>query len=252
MPVTYRELISQVRLNLLEPHPAHPSEVIIWHHLRQNAGLLFNQALNTPVSWAIDSTIIAVNQTEDIYPLMATNFGKDVLVEAIDPTDPNFVARPVRRMSLQSSLLGGNSPYVTDVDWNYTMTGDKFSVNTMIFIRDLNGGVSIKVMPKPTQTAFYKIWYDTTEPNTDALGNSFSIPAGENLLCLRVAWSCLPATEWPGYIEEQNIEKRRELGITLNQSVQDHDREYRKYIATDRQPGLTVLRGFQDSEYYEG
>src|SRR5262245_33817762 len=134
MPSSYRQLISQVRLNLLEPHPARPSEPIIWTHMRQNARLLFNQALNTPVNWSILSQDLDVDQNNDIYLLNAANFGKDVLVHTIDETDPNHVERPIRRMSLQSSLLGGFEPYAVGED-SFTMLGNKHAAQTFVFYR---------------------------------------------------------------------------------------------------------------------
>lgn len=251
MPNTYRELISQIRLNLLEPHPACPSEPVIWNSLRQNARLLFNQALNTPVSWAIESFTLDVDENNDIYLLPAANFGKDVLIETIDDTDPNFVSRPVRRMSLQSSLLGGNAQYVYFGDFSSSI-GEKHSAQTFVFYRDTSGNVSIKVLPKPHTAAQYKIWYETAEPNTDALTNFFPIPAGQDLLCLSTALSCLPGAEWAGMTKEECADKRRELGLTLANDVKRHDDAYRRYIATDRQAGLTVMRGFQDDEYMWG
>lgn len=249
MPNSYRELISQIRLNLLEPHPAHPSEPVIWNSLRQNARLRFNQALNTPISWAIESDTLDVNENNDKYLLTADNFGKDVLVEPIDPADPDFVGRPVRRMSLQSSLVGGYDQYVTDGGSNL---GIKHSAHTFIFYRDAQGNVSVRVLPKPHTAAQYKIWYETAEPNTNALDNFFPVPAGVDLLCLGTALSCLPGAEWAGKTEEECADKREELGLTLANDVKQHDEAYRRYIVTDRQSGLTVMRGFQDEEYRWG
>jgi hypothetical protein len=252
MPNTYRELISQIRLNLLEPHPNHPSEPVIWTHLRQNARRLFNQALNTPVSWAIEWHVLDVNENDDLYLLPAQNFGKDVLVEPIDVSDPNFVGRPVRRMSLQSSLLGGNTPYTSDYGY-LNMLGEKHSANTFVFIRDsAAGNVRIRVYPKPHMAAQYKIWYETSEPNTTALDNFFPILAGQDLLCLSTAFSCLPGAEWSDMSREESADKRKELGVTLGSDVKGHADEYKRYIATDRNQGLSVLRGFQDSEYMDG
>ncbi len=253
MPNTYRELFSQIRLNLLEPHPAKPSEPVIWTHLRQNARLLFNQALNTPVSWATESHILSVNGNEDIYLLPAQNFGKDVLVEPVDLSDPNFVGRPVRRMSLQSSLLGGNTPYATDYDYSRSVLGSPHSANTFIFYRDsAAGNVRIKVMPKPQAAADYKIWYETSEPNTTALDNFFPILAGQDLLCLQTAFDCLPGAQWAGMPSEECADKRKELGLTLGSAAKAHNEQYKRYIATDRQAGLTIQRGFQDDEYMYG
>lgn len=253
MPNTYRELISQIRLNLLEPHPAHPSEPVIWNNLKQNARRLFNQALNTPVSWAIEWHVLDVNENDDLYILPAQNFGKDVLVEPIDVNDPNFVGRPVRRMSLQSSLLGANAPYTTSQDYSSSMLGDKHSANTFVFIRDsAAGNVRIRVYPKPHAAAQYKIWYETSEPNTTGLDNFFPILAGQDLLCLSTAFSCLPGAEWSDMTREECADKRRELGLTLGKDAEAHEEQYRRYIMTDRQAGLTVLRGFQDDEYMWG
>lgn len=251
MPNAYREIISQVRLNLLEPHPNHPSEPVIWNALKQNARRLFNQALNTPVCWAIGSKVLDVDESSDLYLLTAANFGKDVLVETYDDTDPNFVSRPIRRMSLQSSPLGGYDPYA------YLINGDslgyKHSAQTIVIYHDAASGIVwVKVLPKPHTAASYKIWYETAEPNTDALDNYFPILAGQDLLCLSTAYSCLPGAEWAGMTRDECADKRRELGVTLKGDADAHEEQYRRYIATDRQAGLSVMRGFQDDEYRWG
>jgi hypothetical protein len=251
MPSTYREIISQIRLNLLEPHPARPSEPVIWNSLRQNARLLFNQALNTPVNWSTLSYDLDVNENDDIYLLPAPNFGKDVLVHTVDETDPNHVERPIRRMSLQSSLLGGHEPYATGWGDFSETSGNKHAAQTFVFFRE-GGAVKIKVLGKHGQTAQYRIWYEAVDPNTDALDNFFPIAAGQDLLCLSTALSCLPGAEWPGMTKQERADRRRELGATLANSVKAHDDQYRRYIATDRQAGLTVMRGFDDSSYMDG
>lgn len=252
MPNSYRELISQIRLNLLEPHPAKPSEPVIWNSLRQNARLRFNQALNTPVNWVTASHVLDVEENKDRYMLPAQNFGKDVLVETFDDADPNFVSRPLRRMSLQSSPLGGNAPYATGVDYSHTMLGEKHSAHTAVIYRDVGGSVWVLFMPKPHTAARYRFWYETAEPNTDALENFFPVPAGQDLLCLSTALSCLPGAEWAGMTREECAAKRVELGLTLGNDVKAHDDAYRRYIATDRQAGITAMRGFQDDEYMWG
>jgi len=219
--------------------------------MRQNARLLFNQALNTPVQWSTLSQDLDVDENNDIYLLNAANFGKDVLVHTIDEIDPNHVERPIRRMSLQSSLLGGGEPYAIGEDWSATMLGNKHSANTFVFYREA-GAVKIKVLPKPHASAKYRIWYETSEPNTDALDNFFTVPAGEDLLCIQTAFDCLPGAQWSGMSMEENAAKRRELGLTLGPAAKAHDDQYRRYIATDRQAGLTIMRGFQDDEYQWG
>ena len=251
MPSSYREIISQVRQILLEPHPAHPKEPLVWQHLRANARLLFNQALNTPVSWALASTLLDVDENNDVYLLNASNFGKDVLVETIDDADPNHISRPLRRMSMASSLLGGSEPYAIGGYYSHSLLGSPHSAHTVVIFRE-DGAVRVKVLPKPHTAAQYRFWYEVSGLNTDALDNFFAVPAGEDLLCLRTALSCLPGSVWPGFTSQESADKRRELAVTLAADVKDHQAEYKHYIATDRQPGITEMRGFQDDEYRWG
>lgn len=249
MSSTYREIISQVRLNLFEPHPAHPSEPVIWNSLRQNARSLFNHALNAPTALAIESHVLDVNEGKDRYLLPVTNFGKDVLVETFDGTDPNFVRRPLRRMSLQSSSLGGSDPYTINSDYSL---GSQHLANTVVISRDIAGSIWVLFLPMPHASARYRFWFEAAGPNTGALDNTFPVEAGQDLLCLRTAFSCLPGTEWAGMSKEECSVKRRELGITLKDDIKTHYDEYRHYVATDRKTGITLKRGFHDDEYMYG
>jgi hypothetical protein len=42
---TYRECLARINLLLGEPHPAYPSEPIIWRYMADAAQLLFQQAM---------------------------------------------------------------------------------------------------------------------------------------------------------------------------------------------------------------
>lgn len=247
MPTTYRECLSRISMLLGEPHPNYPSEPVIWRYLADAAQLLFQQAMNSPPAWSVQYEDITVQPNQDLYQLAAGNFGKDVLVETIDLTDPNHVSAPVRRMSLQSALLGGNSEYVQQS--YYPMAGLKHTVQTMIFYRE-GSSVNIRILPKNVpQSADYRIWYYSAEVNTDTESNTFALPQGVPYLCAYTAGLLLPLTRWCGFTEEQNSARRKEFGATLPRLVQDHEREWRKFLATDRKPGLTVMRGFDDESY---
>lgn len=244
---TYNEILSQVRTLLGDPHPDAPNQRMLWESLARNAQLLFNQALNTPVSWGLRSWVLQVQPSQNEYLVTAADFGKDVLIHTIDPTDANHVERPVRRMSFQSAIYGGRDEYVQSSP--YPLAGTLHTVQTMAFYRD-GASVYIKILPGNVQAAqSYKVWYEPSTVNADALGNDIGIPAGVPLLCIRTAMSVLPATRWLGLTEKENAERRREYGLILGADKADHEREWRKYIATDRQAGITVMRGFDDDSY---
>lgn len=240
----YQEILSKVRLLLGEPHPEAPSEAVVWEHLSNNAQLLFNMMLNTPINWNTGYTDLIVLPDIDSYLITAADFGKDTLVETYDATEVNYVRRPVTRMSLQSQPYGEGVVYRD----NYGPDGVKHAARSFAFYRD-NGVIKVRVDGKHTQAATYRIWYERATANTDSLGNQTLIPLQASLLAISTALSCLPATKWSGLTMDENSRQRKEYAMALASDKADQMKEYRRYIATDRQAGLTRMRGFDDSEY---
>lgn len=250
MPFTYRQLVGRIRLFLLEPSPMAPKEPLVFEHLSMNAQLLFNQAINAPPSWSLTSWDLDVNDGDDQYLISPPNFGKDTLVVTVDDTDPNHIERPIRRMSVPSAPIGGREVYAYAS--NFTQRGIKHSAQTFVFWREPGGAQYVKVYPKPTEAATYRIWYETTEPNTDSLDNSFLFPQAASLLCVKTAFDCLPGTEWAGYTKAENKDQRQQLGVTLGAAATNHEREYRRWISSDRKSGRILANGFQDRQYGTG
>lgn len=238
---SYRELLSRVDLLLGEPHPTHPSLPIRWEAMRGAVQLITNVALNTSVAWSVNSTKLTVHPDVETYTIKEGNFGKDVLIETIDESNPNHISRPVSRSSLQSS------PYTffpASGD-SVTVDGSAHSARVMAFFRE-DGSLKVRVSPIPTLTATYRIWYETNTTNTDSLGNSLFSPVGESYLVALVAFNLLPYCQWPGLDAKQVIQKRAELRETLAASVAIHEKQWRIYLSNDRQAGVVRLRGFGD------
>jgi len=234
-------------MRLFEPHPTFPSEPHIWRALADNAQLLFNQALNTPVSWRLQSTDVSIGPGMAEIMLIADNFGKDVLAHTIDLSDPNHVERPLRRLSMQSSLLGGADPYAAGGE--ISANGARHTVNTLVFYRK-DGVPYIKPLPlQQEQSAEYRIWYESAEPELVSEGSELILPQGVPLLCLMATRAVLPVARWCGYSDAQNMEMRKSIALSLQPEIELHDREWRKLIATDRQAGPVIIRGFDDSAY---
>jgi len=247
MPITYRQLQSRVRMLMGEPHPSHPSEPVLWRHLADQAQLLFNQTLNQPVSWAVDSVQFSVDESTDIYAMPAQNFGKDLLIETLDELDPNHVPRPVRRMSLQSSVYGGEASYfgVNQLPGN----GEKHSAQTMAIYWE-DGNPWLRLYPKPTRQADYRIWYEIAGPATTTDSSNLDIPAaGQAYLTAIVAASVLPLAQWAGLSFDQNSQQRKEFAASLAVTLPQHEKAWRSYIANDRQSGVVIARGFDDRAY---
>ena len=241
MASTYRQLLSRVDLLLGEPHPANPSLPTRWEVLQGVTQLIFNVALNSPVSWTVQHTEITVADSIDTYTIAAADFGKDLLVETYDPSDLLHTPRPVSRTSLQSQI------YTTfPASGTVTVDGVTHSAQSFAFYRE-NNATKFRVFPTPTTTAWYRVWYETASPNTDSDQNSLFAPAGETYLVSLCALNLLPYCQWAGMDKNETMEKRRNLEKILAANVAIHEKQWKIYLASDRQSGLVRLRGFGDS-----
>lgn len=241
MASTYRELLSRVDLLLGEPHPANPSQPTRWEVFQGAVQLVYNVALNAPVSWVTRNTTLSVYENQDTYTLNHADFSKDILVETIDLADPTHVSRPVSRSSLQSEPL----TFFPQSGESVTVDGVMHSARVMAFYRE-DGVVKVRVMPMPTTSADYRVWFETASPNTDSDLNSLFSPAGESYIVTLCALNLLPHCQWAGMGKEETKQKRRDLKEILAANVAVHEKAWRVYLATDRQSGVVRLRGFDD------
>lgn len=241
---SYQEILSRVDLLLGEPHPASPSLPLRWEVLRNCVHHLFNLTVNTPVPWVTGSVLLTVNNSTDTFLVAANDFGKDILVETYDASDPYHIPRPVSRVSLQSQPYS----FMPQSGDEITVDGAVHSARTMAFFRQ-SSAVYVRVSPKPTQTATYKIWYELASPNTDALSNGLTVPGGDSYLTTLCAVQLLPYCHWSGNTKDEDTRQRRELMDVLAPSAAVQEKQWRILLATDRQAGKVHMNGFLDEEF---
>lgn len=240
---TFAEIVAGVRAMLDDPSPQSPNPRAILEHYKLNAQLLFTQAQNSAVSWSVNSTILTTAADTDTYLITAQNFGKDVLVHTIDPANEWHVERVIPRISMQSRQQGYFGPKAA------TTSGTYHTAELMVFYRE-DGSTYVQIRPQPAGSVSYKIWYDVETIGDVTLSGSPILPSSHPYLQLRVAASCLPYCVWTGGAEDET--KRRNLGVMFAAQMQEQRDAFLKYLATDRQIGVTVRRGFDDEVYAEG
>lgn len=240
---TFAEICQGVRAMLDDPQSQRPNPRVILEHYKANAQLLLTQAQNSAVSWSVSSTILTTAANTDTYLITAPNFGKDVLVHTIDPSNDWHVEREIPRISLQSRQQGYFGPKEA------TTNGAYHSAELMVFYREA-GATYVQVRPQPAGSVQYKIWYDTEVIDDVTLGGSPIVPVSHPYLQMRVAASCLPYCVWTGGPEDET--KRANLQRMFLANLQEQRDAFLKYLATDRQIGVTVRRGFDDEVYADG
>lgn len=240
---TFSEILSGVRAMLDDPGPQTPSPRIILEHYKANAQLLLTQAQNSAVSWSVSSTTLTTAAGVDTYLITAQNFGKDVLVHTIDPANDWHVEREIPRLSMQSRQQGYYGPHQA------TTGGDRHTAELMVFYREA-GGIYVQIRPAPAGSVQYKIWYDLETIDDVTLSGSPIMPVSHPYLQMRVAASCLPYCVWTGGPADEA--KRANLQKMFLANLQEQRDAFLKYLATDRQIGVTVRKGFDDEVYADG
>jgi hypothetical protein len=246
--MTLDDCISEVRQLLDQPMVQKPSPHLIHLHLKYNAQLIFNNANNASPNWQVRTWDLVVGSGSDTYIIAANDFGKDVLVHTLNPSNPQYAERQIRRCDIQSlpHMYDGPKQYGT-VDTPNTPTAELMC----FFWRDTVPYVLVR--PQPNGTAMYRIWYETRVVDTE-LSSQPILPAGHPYLNLLTAVACLPHAEWMGLAPEANTAKRQELAVTLDAATSAHSDAFRKYMATDKVDGVVRKRPFPDYDYdyYKG
>lgn len=245
---TYRELMSRLDLLLGSPHVNAPDEPTRWEHMRIVIQQITNVALDADPAWITASTTLTVQDQQDIYQIVANDFGKPLLIETSDPTDPYHVARQIQMCSWASedmvSAVAGNTPVRVGGFGGYQHTAQ-----AMAFRRE-PGIVYVRVLPTPSASAIYKIYYETATPNDSSLDNQPFMPYVNSYIVTATALAVLPECKWSDLDAQGNKDKRAEKRAILGPMALQMERETRRMLLTDRQQQKTSMAGFDDPSYF--
>lgn len=241
---TFAESSSAIRTLLDDPAPQNPNPRVILEHYKAEAQLLLNQAQNSSINWAVRSYLLQTADGQDPYLITAADFGKDVLVHTVDDTNPYHVERTIPRTTLQSREAEYFGPKKLNSASTY------HTAEVIIFYREDNA-VYASIRPVPSGSVSYKIWYEVSlvTDGVIVLGSTPILPISHPYLQLRVARALLPYCKWTDLDWNLMREKKQELALSFSASIDEQRDAFRRYLATDRQQGVTPRRGFDDEEY---
>lgn len=244
---TYRELMSRVDMLLGAPHPNAPSEPIRFEHFRTVLQHVTNVALNAAPSWITNKLDLPVVDGTEIYTITAPDFGKPLLVETCDPSDIYHQPRQIAMSSWASELMVSDG-ISQNPGWTSSNSGLVHTARVMAFRRE-PGVVYVRVLPKPSISALYRIYYETSGVNDSSLDNQLFMPYGESYLVAATALALLPECKWSDLDNTGNAAKRADKFKTLSIMTAQLEREHRRILATDKQQGKLQAVGFDDASY---
>lgn len=241
---TFAEAYSSIRTLLDDPSASKPNPRVILEHYKTEAQLLLNQAQNSSISWAVRSFTLTTQPDKDTYQIIAPDFGKDVLVHTLDENNPYHVERTINRTTLQSREAEYFGPKKVIGATLY------HTAQVFVFYRS-DGGAYIQIRPMPSGSVKYKIWYEVVLVGGGNIDEDTTpiIPCSHPYLHLRVARACLPYADWPELNSREKAQKRQEMAAMFSISIGEQRDAFLRYIATDRQQGVTRRRGFDDDQY---
>lgn len=239
--------MSRVDLMLGEPHPNSPSEIVRWEYMRTVIQQVTNIALDAAPSWITGTTTLTVSDGQDIYNLVANDFGKPILVETSDDTDPYHSPRPIPMTSWASEIVNSDNTANTPI-WVSNTGGYTHTARAFAFRRE-PGILYVRVLPKPTATATYRIYYETASPNDSSLDNIPFMPYVNSYIVAATSAALLPLCKWTDMEAMANVNRQATMMKTLAPMVAQLERETRRILATDKQQGKLQSRGFDDLGY---
>jgi len=236
-----RDMLTSMRVQLLEPRPQQPSRQYLLELLSANIQSAFNQASGTGRAHAVLNTILTVSPSQGEYILNGQNIGRIIDVVTHAPDDPNWIERQIEFFDY-SEMAENWDLFRDSASWLMTPDGLRHTAQRMAFFR--KGGQQttyVKVLPIPQDGVQYRVAH--TVRNYGGADTSLDDdPILSNHHHYWVALTCrdaLPACKWSDD-KDANKEMRANLRMSFDVRIATLQPQFLSDIAT-----LTIPR---DSE----
>ena len=242
--MTLDQSIVEVRYHLNEPSEGSPSTRQILQKLRDAAQLLHLEMQNTAIAWDVRTFPIftVVGQSDYLIPADAATFGKDFRVVTVDPNNPYHVSREIRRCDIGDNDNFYNGPVQA--------VASGHSAVVCNFFRQ-SGAIYMKIVPSPGEAGkIYEVWYETAEPQMNALGDSPTLAPFQRYLNLKAALTLLPLCKW-GDLKGLELQAQQvALGAGLTAQITEYKKAWQDWISSDREDGTSIRLSYGSNYDY--
>lgn len=225
---TREEEFSRVRELMDYPKYGRPSPHSIVSELIRQEQFQMNRLGNTRRPWSQGSTTVTSVADTAEYTITPSDFGKPLF--AYRALESN-VLLPVPFTDYTNEV--GDQKYDFFIAPNESGLSPTFSGEKVAFFRTAAGVKKMRVYPVPeTAGVVYTIVYASGWQDWSAFAISGVpiMPEWSDFRTIAVALFKLPSAEWEGLTKEENTQKRRELGISLQAQFALQEQEFASFV----------------------
>lgn len=240
-------------MDLDNPDPSSPNDDLIFLKAADVAQLRHNDAQNSPVSWSLRYWDLQATANKDEYLIPdGEQFGKPARIHTIDLNDRYHVTRKIEVSEIQNVDEFYQGPTTAGY------SGNLHSAEVFLFYYKFNVPY-LKIVPTPSGSSRYRVWFETGELPEAALGSNLPAPgAFHRYFRISTAVACLGYCYWsrllgdkPEKIEPEKILQimrsyQKQLTDGLLKQEVEFARSYDDYIETQQQSGTGQPNGYGD------
>lgn len=235
MRIDYNRLIAEVRMDCQYPDPHKPADDLIMMMAGDVAQAMMNRMGNAPPGWSQRYFDLQVQGNEDTYEVSEADFSKPVRIHTIDPGNPNHATRKIDDCDMQNVDEFYRGPVQAQSAGH--------SAEVMVFSRQ-GSAIRVIVVPKPLDSVFYRIWFNTgviADPNK---GGNAPVPQEFfRYLRAQVSDAVLGHCRWGGALNRETLEAAQD---SINKRLALNKREWDSFVLTNSVTGSTKPVGYAD------
>lgn len=233
---TVNNIIGGVRLYLRMPPEDKLSNGMIAEYLLDKITYYLNELNLTDQNWLLEKWMLTVTALKDTYLVLPSSapWGRPILCETVDQSDPFHIRREIPIIDLQDRLLR-----YTGYQTSLSAAVPPYTAASMSFFSE-GGQKKVKLDPAPQAAAQYRFWFEPSRLLPQAFADDTRVLENfSNLLKVDVALIALPDCEWDE-VKNERIEK------ALISDLTRYSMQFDKYKYQDRQEQTNTKRGFGD------
>lgn len=229
MSLRASEVVASVRATLDYPPFDRLKPQILLLKMREKVDHYFNRMNLTDRNWFLDNLTLTVDSASDEYLISTSQWGRPILCETQDLSDPQHIRREVPIIDLQDRrLLYEGTQSASQASTSLL----KHTATSFTFFRKPDGSIRTKLTPQPSDTADYVFWYEPNRPIPILLASNLTfLEQFNNLLVVDLSLSCLPYCNYDAIIYDSSNQsyRRRTKADVLRESL---GRDFQLYLQT--------------------
>ena len=233
--ITVNDLLSGIRNYLRFPPEMVLGDGTILDRLLDKLDFYTSELNLTDQNWLLEKFPLPVSANEGTYTITPGDWGRPILCETVDDTDPQYIRREVPIVDFQDR----------DRFYSGPNTALQRPVQCISFYQK-GGAIRVDLTPIPSTSGAYQIWYEPSRIIPTALTSTpLRLECFANLVKVDTALSCLPDCNY----DDTRYSRIKEA---LDRDFSLYMNQFQIYKTQDRQEQLSDGRCWGADYPFEG